>query len=198
MRLVLLVVMVIATRAHAQGVFGGMDYTAARGSRVEHFDLGWRLEVGPFLQVGHWHATTTFIAFMHVRSDLPERDGPDLGGLGWGGRIAYHVPVDHHGVLLVALGIDRLWLTGETEVRRGCRQTGTCMFGYYTEVPHYDAWAPQLRVGIGPFAPPPDLKLGATFELIVQPINITNVPPDGARGIAVFAALTATIGGGRP
>lgn len=198
MRLALLVVMVMATHAHAEGVFGGMDYTAARGSKVEHFDLGWRLEVGPFLQVGPWHLTTTFIGLMHVRSDMPERDGPDLTGIGWGNRLAYHLPVDHHGVLILALGLDRLWFTGETSVRRGCRDTRTCLFGYYTETPHYEAWAPQLRVGIGPFAPPKDLKLGATFELIVEPINFANVPPDGARGIAVFAALTATVGGGRP
>jgi hypothetical protein len=185
-----------AAPASATPISGGLDYTTARGGALEHWDLGWRLEAGLFLQVGPWHATGSLSGLMHVRSDLPERDGDDLTGLGLGGRIAYHHTIDRHGVLLVALGLERIWLDGHDPVQRGCRQTDACLFGYYTETPSYNAWAPQLRVGIGAFAPPPDLKLGATFEIIVEPIAMHDVPPDGVRGIALFAALTATVGGG--
>jgi hypothetical protein len=47
------------------------------------------------------------------------------------------------------------------------------------------------------FAPDPETKLGATLELIIEPMFYPDVPPDGARGIAVFAAFTGTVGGGR-
>ena len=198
MRLALFVVTIVALAspaAHAAPIAGGLDYTVARGGALEHFDLGWRLEAGLFLQVGRWHATGSLSGLMHVRSDNEERDGPDLVGLGMGGRIAYHLPIDRHGVLLGALGFERVWLDGESAVRRTCRQTGDCLFGYYTEKPHYNAWAPQLRVGIGAYAPPPNIKLGGAFEIIVEPLGLNDIPPDGVRGVALYAAFTATVGG---
>lgn len=197
MRFALLAVTIVALAspaAHAAPIAGGLDYTVARGGALEHFELGWRLEAGLFLQIGRWHATGSFAGLMHVRSDQPQRDGPDLASYGFGGRIAYHLPISDNGVVLVALGFERVWLNGETEVVRGCRQTGACMFGYYTGQPQYNAWAPQLRVGVGAFAPAPRTKLGSTFEIIVEPLGLNDVPPDGARGIALYAALTCTVG----
>ena len=66
--------------------------------------------------------------------------------------------------------------------------------GYYTESPHYDAWAPQLRFGIGAFAPSREVKLGITFEVIVEHLAFANVPPDGIAGFAAWAAVTGTVG----
>jgi len=195
--IVVVIVTWFAIPAHATPIHGGLDYTAARGNTVEHFDLGWRLEAGGFLQIDRWHATASFAGLMSVHSDLPERDGTRLGAWSAGGRLAYHHPLAHHAVAMIALGFERIWLRGEDDVRRGCRETGACLIGYFTEQPHYDAWAPQLRIGYGLFAPAPDTKLGGTLELIVEPMFYSNVPPDGAHGIAVFAAFTGTVGGGR-
>lgn len=72
---------------------------------------------------------------------------------------------------------------------RTCRQTNACIAGYYMEVARYDAWAPQLRVGVGAYAPSRSTALGLSFEVIVEPLRLQH-----ETGLAAWAALTATLG----
>jgi hypothetical protein len=174
----------------------GLDYTVAHGGALEAWDLGWRVEAGPMFRVGHWHATASASAHFGIDSSRPERDSNELFAWGLGGRLAYHLRVDGHGAVYVALGFERIWIGGETVVRRECRFTRTCLAGYYPEVPDYDAWAPQLRVGIGPYSNLPDMTFGGTFELIVEPLRVHDVPPDGIAGVALYGAFTFTMGFG--
>ena len=176
-------------------VAGGLDFTIGRGSTIEAFDLGLRLEPGLFLSVGPWHLTASLAGFMRVESTRPTRDGGTLSGIGLGGRLAYHYRFDRRGVIVLALGFERVYLDGNTEVRRQCRESGDCLIGYYTTQPDYNAWAPQARIGLGLFADN-EVIIGTTAELIVEPIAFRDVPPSGAGGVAVFAAITTTIGGG--
>ena len=163
--------------AHAETVAFGLDYTAARGSRLDDVDLGWRLEAGPFVQVGPWHATGSFAGFLAMESD------EKLGGYAMGARLAYHYSAFH-----IAAGFERVWLRSDGPVMRTCRQTNACIAGYYMEVARYDAWAPQLRLGVGAVAPSRTAALAVRFEVIVEPLRIETT------GIVAWAALTATLG----
>jgi hypothetical protein len=196
-RLTVLAVILISSPADAEPPFTvGLDYTVARGGAFETWDLGWRLEAGLGVHIGSWHATASAAAHMNLEPSDHMRDGDRLGGVGVGGRLAYHVRVDGHGTLFAALGFERLWFSGTSEVTRTCRQTGTCLAGYYAEVPKYDAWAPQLRLGIGPVLDPPTMRFAGTFELIIEPIAVRDVPPDGISGVAVYGAFTFSFGFG--
>lgn len=163
--------------ARAETVAFGLDYTAARGSRLDDVDLGWRLEAGPFVRVGPWHATGSFAGFLGMES------AEKLGGYAMGARLAYHVSAFH-----VGLGFERVWLRSDGPVMRTCRQTSACIAGYYMEVARYDTWAPQLRLGVGAYAPSREMALGLTFEVIVEPLHLERT------GIAAWAALTTTLG----
>jgi hypothetical protein len=174
----------------------GLDYTIARGGALEAWDLGWRIEAGPMVRIGRWQATASASAHLGIDTTRPERDSDQLFGWGLGGRLAYHIRVDGHGALLVALGFERIGIGGSQVVRRECRFTRACVAGYYPEMPDYDAWAPQLRVGIGPFTNLPDMVFGGTFELIVEPMRVRDVPPDGIAGVALYGAFTFTMGFG--
>lgn len=179
MRLTAVVIFVaVGGSAHAETVAVGLDYTAARGSRLGDIDLGWRLEAGPFVQVGRWHATGSFAGFLDMKSD------ENLGGYTMGARLAYHWSAFH-----VGAGFERVWLRSDGPVMRTCRQTNACVAGYFMEVARYDSWAPQLRVGIGAYAPSRTTALGISFEVIVEPLRIQQ-----ETGLAAWAALTATLG----
>jgi len=174
----------------------GLDYTVGHGGRVEALDLGWRLEAGLFVRAGRWHATVSVPVHPTIASANPERDTGALTGVGLGTRLAYRLPVGGLGVFSFGAGITRRWMHGGGTVVRTCRQTGACVAGFYPEEPAYHAWAPQLRIGIGPEKRLPSMILGASAELIVEAIGLHDVPPDGIRGIAVSGAVTFTIGGG--
>lgn len=196
-RLAALAVILAASPAAADTPFViGLDYTVANGGAFETWNLGWRLEAGPFFRLGRWQATASVSGLLEVDTDRPERDSVRLGGVGLGGRLAYHVTIDTHGTLFVAAGFERLWLSGDGPVRRECRQTGACVAGFYPEVPSYRAWAPQLRVGIGPYLHRPGFLLGGTFEVIVEPIALRDVPPAGISDIALYGAFTFSFGFG--
>jgi hypothetical protein len=104
--------------------------------------------------------------------------------------------IDRHGTLFVAGGFERLWFNGANEVQRTCSQTGACLAGYYAERPGYNAWAPQLRVGIGAGPNVPDMRFAGTFEIIVEPIHLRDVPPAGLSGVALYGAFTFSFGWG--
>lgn len=194
---VIAVALAVSSSARAEPPWAiGLDYTVAKGGAFESWDLGWRLEAGPMFRIGRWQATASISGTLEIDSKQPLRDSERLSSLGLGGRIAYHFRIDKHGSLLVALGFERLWVEGSAEVRRECRQTGACLAGFYPEFPDYDAWVPQLRVGIGPYADLRDMIVGGTFEVIVEPIHFRDVPPDGLFDIALYGALTFSIGGG--
>lgn len=167
----------------------GLDYAAGRGSRLEQIDLGWRLEAGLFVQVGPWHAVGSFSGYFDMKSDDVKRDSDQLDGYTLGGHLSYH-----HGAFQLGAGFERVWVHSATTVVRPCRFTDACIAGYYTESPHYDAWTPQLRLGIGAWAPSREVKLGITFEVIIERLSFANVPPDGIAGFAAWAALTGTVG----
>jgi len=193
-RFVLLSVILAASPAVADPfVAGGIDYTVAHGGAFEAWQLGWRLEAGPFVRVGNWQATGSCSATW-VYSSRPERDGAELTMIGLGARLAYHMRIARHGTLYVAAGFERLWIGSPTPVRRTCRQTGACFAGFYTETPDYDAWTPQLRVGIGPYGTPQRVLFGGTFEIIVEPMRIPDVPSDGINAVALYGAFTFTFG----
>jgi hypothetical protein len=173
----------------------GLDYTFGHGGHVEDLDLNMRFEPGLFLRIDRWHATVSFPVQPSVRSANPERDTAELTGFGVSGRLAYRMPM-FGGALSIGGGITRRWLFAQTDVTRSCRETGTCVAGTYVETPTYHAWAPQLRIGIGPDKQWPSLVMTATFELIVEAISFKDVPPDGIRDIAIMGGVTFTIGGG--
>lgn len=196
-RLAALAVIVVASPASADPPFAvGIDYTVAHGGAFESWDLGWRLEPGLGIHVGSWHATASFSAHMNIEPDDPQRDSDRLFAMGVSGRVAYHLRVDGHGTVFVGAGFERLWISGDHEVRRTCRQTGACLAGFYPEVPSYDAWAPQLRIGIGPATNHRSIRAAGTFELIVEPIALRDVPPSGISDIAVYGAFTFSFGFG--
>jgi hypothetical protein len=196
-RLAALAVIVVASPAAADPPFAiGLDYTVARGGAFESWDLGWRLEAGLGFHMEPWHATASVSAHMDLEPSNTQRDSDRLSGIGVGGRVAYHVRLDHHVTLFVAVGFERLWFSGDREVRRYCRHTGTCIAGYYPEVPSYDAWAPQLRIGIGPASNIPAIRFAGTFEVIVEPIAVRDVPPSGISDIALYGAFTFSFGFG--
>ena len=196
-RFVALAVILVASPAAAAPAFAiGFETNLATGGAFEAWDLGTRIESGLFFRIERWQANVSFSGNFNVESDKPERDSNSLFGMGAGGRLAYHVPIDTHGTLYFALGFERLWFDSGTQVRRTCRQTGACFAGYYPEAPDYDAWAPQFRVGIGPQLRRPDLVLGGTFEIIVEPIAFRDVPPDGVVDVALYAAFNMTVGFG--
>lgn len=174
----------------------GADLTVGHGGRVEALDFGWRAEPGVFVRVGRWHATVSLPIHPLVTSHDRDRDGVELFGLGLGARLAYRLPVGGAGVLTVGAGLTRRWLDGYRTVVRGCRDTGACVAGFYPEKPAYHAWAPQLRIGVGPEKRDPSVVGSVAFELIVEAIGLHDVPPAGVRGIAVGGALTFTLGGG--
>lgn len=194
---VALAVLLATSRAAAEPAFAlGLDYTVARGGAFEAWDLGWRLEAGPMLRLGRWQVTASASGLMNVESSRAERDSEELTAWGLGARVAYHLPIDGHGSLFVAAGFERLWFSGSQVVRRDCRFTGTCLAGYYPEVPDYDAWAPQLRVGIGPWLDHPEVHFGGTFEIIVEAIRLRDVPPAGISDVALYGAFTFSLGFG--
>lgn len=196
-RLLALAVILVASTAHANPPWAfGLETSIGTGGAFETWDLGWRLEPGLFFRHGRWQVSGSVALHMNIEPSLPERDSDRLFGVSAGGRVAYHIPVDTHGSLYVALGFERIWINGDLEVRRECRQTGTCLAGFYPEVPDYDAWAPQLRVGIGPFTDLPDLIVGGTFDIIVEPIALRDVPPSGISDVALWGAFTFSFGGG--
>lgn len=173
----------------------GLDYTLGHGGHVEDLDLGLRLEAGLFVRVARWQATFSFPTHPRIRSSRPERDTDELTGLGLGARLAYHAPV-LGGTLVLGAGITRRWIYGDEAVMRTCTQTRECIAGAYDETPSYHAWAPQLRIGIGPEKLLPSMVMGASFELIVEAIGLHDVPPAGIREVAVMGGVTFTIGGG--
>jgi len=196
-RLFALCVILAASPARADPPWAiGLDYTVAKGGAFETWNLGWRLEAGPMFRIGRWQATVSASGLLEIGTKDTQRDSERLGGWGLGGRLAYHFRIDKHGSLFVAAGFERLWINGSAGVRRECRQTGACLAGYYPEVPDYDAWAPQLRIGIGPYTNLPDMLVGGTFEVIVEPITFADVPPEGIFAVALYGAFTFTIGGG--
>jgi len=195
-RVTALAVILVASPAAADPPFAvGLDYTLARGGAFETWDLGWRLEPGLFFRTGRWHATGTFAFHPGITAKQVWRDSDQLSELGAGARLAYHLPVDR-GSLFVAVGFERLWISSGTEVRRFCRQTQACYAGYYHEAPSYNAWAPQLRFGVGAYAHRPTVLFGGSFEIIVEPIRVRDVPPSGIADVAVYAAITSTVGFG--
>jgi hypothetical protein len=198
-RLSLLAVILVASPAAAEEgprFAIGLDYTIARGGAFEALDLGWRLETGTFFRMGPWHGTLSVSTLMSVESDKPERDSRDLTGVGLGARLAYHRRIDVAGTIHVGLGFERIWLLGSAPVRRTCDQTGACLAGFYMETPAYDAWAPQLRVGIGPYKRLPTMLVGGTFEIIVEPIRFRDIPKYGVTDIALYGAFNFALGWG--
>ena len=173
----------------------GLDYTFGHGGHVEDIDLNMRLEAGLFVRVGRWQATVSLPVNPQVRSSNPERDTPELTGFGVGGRLAYRAPM-FGGVLSIGGGLTRRWLFAQTDVTRMCSQTGECIAGTYIETPTYHAWAPQLRVGIGPEKLWPSMVMAASFDIIVEAIGFNDVPRDGVREVTVMGGVTFTIGGG--
>jgi hypothetical protein len=173
----------------------GLDYTVAYANAFETWKLGWRLEAGLFFRTGHWQATGSASAHLGIEPSRPERDSDAMFGYGVGARIAYHVPIDR-GSFYIAAGFERLWFDGDAEVQRNCRYTGACLAGYYPERPAYNAWAPQLRLGIGPHTHQPTVHIAGAFELIVEPIALRDVPPAGIKDIALYAAFTFSVGFG--
>lgn len=188
--------LVVPTLAAADPKFAvGFEYTLGHGGHVEGLDLNLRTEPGLFLRIGRWHATASFPVHPKVRSDDPLRDTAELTGFGLSGRLAYRAPL-FGGVLAIGGGLTRRWLFAQSDVTRSCRETGTCVAGTYVESPTYHAWAPQLRIGIGPDKQWPSLVMGVQFELIVEAIAFKDVPPDGIRDVAVMGGVTFVIGGG--
>jgi hypothetical protein len=173
----------------------GLDYTLGHGGHVEELDLGMRLEAGLFLRVNRWQATFSFPTHPQIRSTRPDRDSDDLTGFGLGGRLAYRAPL-FGGILAIGGGITRRWIWAKEDVMRTCAQTGDCIAGAWLERPSYTAWAPQLRIGIGPEKVWPRMVMGASFEIIVEAIGLNDVPPDGVREVTVMGGVTLTIGGG--
>ena len=173
----------------------GLDQTLGHGGHVEALDLGMRVESGLFLRVNRWQATIAFPINPHVRSTDVERDSDDLTGFGISGRVAYRAPL-FGGILAIGGGITRRWIWSKEDVMRTCAQTGDCIAGTWLERPSYRAWAPQLRVGIGPEKLYPSTVMGASFEIIVEAIGLNDVPPDGIREVTVTGAVTLTIGRG--
>ena len=194
----LLFLALVSTEAAAErgpDFAAGLDYTVGHGGEVGELDLGYRLEAGLFVRVGRWHATLSVPANPKIESSNPERDTEELVGVGVAGRVAYRQPL-LGGVLSIGAGLTRRWMWSEKTVLRTCTQTGECIAGTYFESPSYRAWAPQLRIGIGPEKLMPSMVIGATFEVIVEAINLPDVPPAGIRDIVVIGAVTFTIGGG--
>ena len=194
--LALAVILVASPAAAAPELAVGLDYTVAHGGAFETWDLGWRLEAGLFFRKGPWHATGSVSGHMGIEAEQTWRDSDSLASVGLGARLAYHVPVDRHGSLFVALGFERLWISSGTLVRRDCQFTGACLAGYYPEAPSYNAWAPQLRVGIGPSFDRPSVLFGGTFEVIVERVALGDVPPAGIVDYALYGAFTFTVGFG--
>ena len=173
----------------------GLDYTVGHGGEVGELDLGLRLEPGLFVRVGRWNATLSMPTNPTIRSTNVERDTAELTGIGVSARLAYRAPL-FGGVLTIGGAITRRWVWSNETVTRTCTQTGECIAGTYFESPSYHAWAPQLRVGIGPDKQFPSLVVGLTFEVIVEAIGFNDVPPGGIRDVVVMGAATFTIGGG--
>ncbi|MBA3392167.1 MAG: hypothetical protein H0T89_05965 [Deltaproteobacteria bacterium] len=174
----------------------GLDYTVGTGGSVDELDLGWRLEAGLFVRVGRWQVTASVPWHPHIESSNPERDSPQLMGVGLSGRLGYHLPVDGHGRIVIAGGVTRRWISSSTAVMRTCSLTGDCIAGFDHATPSYHAWAPQLRIGIGPEKLMREMVLATSFELIIEAIGLNDVPPAGIREVAVMAGVTFTIGGG--
>lgn len=172
----------------------GYDFTVGHGGEVEALDLGWRLEAGVFVRVGRWHAAVKVPWHPQITSARPQRDNPELTGLGVGGLLAYRAPMSGLGVLSIGGGITRRWVTGHAPTLRACRETGTCLAGTYMETPSYHAWAPQLRVSIGAETFPLPAVVGVSFDLIIEAIGLNDVPPAGIRDVTVMAGATFTIG----
>lgn len=189
-----LLAVLVPTLARADEVAVGLDYTMGHGGHVEDLDLGMRVEAGLFVRVNRWHGTISFPVHPHIGSTRPERDTDDLTGFGLSGRIAYRAPL-FGGVLAIAGGLTRRWIWAKDEVRLSCKETGECIAGTYLAKPAYHAWAPQLRIGIGPDKRWERLVMGVSFELIVEAIGLNDVPPDGIREVSVMGAVTLTIGG---
>lgn len=195
MRLAALAVL-LPTLAAADPKFAvGFEYTLGHGGHVESLDLNARTEPGLFLRIGPWHASFSFPIHPQVRSDRPMRDTPELVGFGLSGRLAYRLSA-LGGIVSIGGGLTRRWMFAQSDVTRSCRETGTCVAGTYVETPTYHAWAPQLRVGIGPDTDWPSLVMTAQLELIVEAIAFEDVPPGGIRDVAVMAGITFVIGGG--
>jgi hypothetical protein len=192
------VAVLVPTLARAEPgpeIAAGLDYSVGHGGHVEALDLGMRLEAGLFLRVNRWHATFSFPVHPHIRSSRPVRDTDDLTGFGLSGRLAYRAPL-FGGVLAIGGGITRRWIWAKEEIMKSCMQTGDCIAGTYLDKPMYHAWAPQLRIGIGPDKQWPRMVMGASFEIIVEAIGLNDVKPEGIREVTVMGAVTLTIGGG--
>ena len=185
----------VAAAERGPSFAAGLDYTVGHGGEVGELDLGYRLEAGLFVRVGRWHATLSVPANPKITSSNPQRDTEQMIGVGIGARVAYRQPL-LGGVLSVGAGITRRWMWAEKAVTRTCTETGECIAGTYFETPSYHAWAPQLRIGIGPEKLMPSMVIGGTFEIIVEAIGLRDVPPDGIRNVVVIGAVTFTIGGG--
>jgi len=194
--LLALAVAAIPLLAHANPRYAfGADYTIGNGGHVADFDLGIRSELGVFFRKANWQATLSIVGNPRIATKHPERDTEEMHGIGFGGRVMYRMPLGG-GVLAIGGGLTRRWVFGKDIVTRQCMQTGTCVAGTYMEQPTYHAWAPQLRISVGPEKLYPRLVMAASFDIIVEAIGFNDVPPDGIREIAVTAGATFTIGGG--
>lgn len=182
--------------AEAPVLRAGLDYTVGYGGEVEALELGWRLEAGGFIRVGRLQATVALPFHPEVVSENPARDSGKLSGIGFGARLGYRRPLGERGVLGISAGITKRWFSGSAPVQRKCSETRDCIAGFYSEVPSYEAWAPQLRAGIGVEGWPDGMVVGATFDIIIEAIALHDVPPYGIRSIAVMGGATLTIGGG--
>ncbi len=185
--------------AHADDVpppthAAGLELSGGYAGGFDSLHFKRRAEAGVFVRVGPWQVTAT-VPWLAIDSGNIERDGPHLGDIGIGGRIAYRAPVST-AIATVALGLERHWMYGHDNVTRHCMETGTCVAGFYTEKPSYRSWVPQLRAGIG-F----DDRAGSSLrtfsiELIVERYDLSGLPPDGLSGIAVLGAVTGTFARG--
>jgi hypothetical protein len=198
MRALVLVALVVPTLANAEAgppVAGGLEYSFGGGGRVEELELGYRLEPGFFVRVGRWQATLAIPTNPNVQSSNTNRDTGKLTGIGVGARLAYRAPF-FGGVLTLAGGLTRRWMTGEHSVMRTCAQTHECIAGTYVEIPTYHAWAPQARIGIGADKLWPSMVMSISADLIIEPTAFNDVPPDGIRNVTVAGAITFAMGWG--
>ncbi len=198
MRLLALAAVLVPTAAVAEPgprFAVGFEYAGGDGGHVEDLDLGLRFEPGLFFRLGRWQATVSVPVNPKIHSNRPERDGDELTGVGLSGRLAYRLRVGS-AVFSFGGGVTRRWVSSDQPVMRTCAQTGDCIAGWYFEKPHYHAWAPQLRIGVGPEKLTSSLVLGMSIEIVIEAISLTDVPPDGLRDVSVLGVGTFAIGGG--
>jgi len=195
----LAIVAAIATAAHADDVppptrAAGIELSAGYAGGFDSLHFKRRGEAGLFVRVGEWQVTAT-MPWLAIDSGNVERDGPHLGDIALGGRIAYRVPVSS-AIATVAIGLERHWIYGHDSVTRHCMETQTCVAGFYVEKPSYRSWVPQVRLGVGLDHRSGSSRRTFSLELIVERYDLSGLPPDGLSGIAVLGAVTGTFARG--